>query len=148
MRFGITPFRRASAPLSVWDSEFDRLFEDFFRAPANSEATGLNIPVDIKETEKAIELHADLPGFEREQVKVEIEGGVLRISGERNRETVQDTGAFHRAERVFGKFVRHFTLPETVDAEKAQAEFKNGVLTLTLPKREASKSKQIEIKIQ
>lgn len=148
MRFALTPFRRASAPLSAWDSEFDRLFEDFFRAPTGEMAASLNIPIDVKETEKAFELHADLPGFEKEQVKVELQNGVLRLSGERTQSHTQETASLHRSERVFGKFVRSFTLPEIVDAEKAQAEFKNGVLTLALPKREAAKPKQIEIKVQ
>lgn len=148
MRFGLTPFRRTNAPLSALDSEFDRLFEDFFRTPTTAEAAALNIPIDVKETEKAFELHADLPGFEKDQVKVELENGVLRLSGERIRESVQGSGSVHRSERVFGQFMRSFALPDVVDAEKAQAEFKNGVLTLTLPKREAAKPKQIEIKIQ
>jgi HSP20 family protein len=107
---------------------------------------GMIVPaVDISETEDALVLHAELPGLKKDQVKITIEDGVLTIAGEKNFETEEKKKDYHRVERRFGSFHRSFTLPNNVDHGKAKAEFADGVLTVTLPKSEAAKPRQVEI---
>src|SRR2546422_3692494 len=100
-------------------------------------------PVDIYETENELVLKADLPDVKLEDIEVRVENQTLTLKGERKFE--ESDGSYHRIERHYGTFVRSFTVPATVDAEKVKAEFKNGVLTVTLPKKEAAKPRQVKI---
>lgn len=130
--------------------EIDRLFNQFFgRGCDGEEATwGQGIwapPVDIYETDEAFVLKAELPGFTKEDVDIKIQGNQLILRGERKRETEAKEEQYHRIERAYGRFKRAFWLPTTVDSEKIQATFKNGVLELRLPKSEAATPKQIPI---
>jgi HSP20 family protein len=104
--------------------------------------------VDITESNKAFELTADLPGLNEKNIEVKIANGGLTIMGEKKDEKEEKGKDYHLSERHFGSFQRHFRLPETVDVEKIEATFKNGVLHVTLPKKpEAQKSeKKIEVK--
>ena len=102
-------------------------------------------PVDIFETENELVLKADLPDVKPEEVEVQVENQTLTIRGQRKFEQQFDKGGFHRIERSYGTFVRTFTLPSTVDTEKVQANYDNGVLTVTLPKKEAAKPRQVKI---
>jgi HSP20 family protein len=124
--------------------EMDRLFTQFFRRGDGEEATwtqGLWAPpVDIYETDDAFVLKAELPGFRKEDVTIEMQENRLIIRGERKREEEVKEDQYHRLERAYGRFERAFWLPTTVDAEKIQATFKDGVLELRLPKSEAAKS--------
>jgi HSP20 family protein len=88
-----------------------------------------------------------LPGVNKEDVKVTVEGGVLSITGERKAEKEEKDKKYHRIERNYGTFVRSFTLPEGAASEKVSAEFKDGVLKVHLPKDETAKPKSIEVKI-
>lgn len=99
--------------------------------------------VDIYENENEILLHADMPGVMKEDICVDIDNGTLSISGVRNLET---EGAANYEEFSDVKYVRSFSVPQTIDVEKVEAELKNGVLRLHLPKSEAAKPRQIEIK--
>jgi HSP20 family protein len=103
---------------------------------------------DIYETENEIVVKAELPGAKKEDVKVNIENNLLTISGERKfiEETRKEN--YVRVEREYGQFLRSFTLPITIDATKVLADFKDGLLTITLPKREEAKPKQIEITVK
>jgi len=103
--------------------------------------------VDISETEKAYLVKAELPEVEKENVKVTVENDVLVISGERKFETEEKDSKHHRIERSYGSFLRSFTLPDDADGAKVQAEFKNGLLRVTVPKSEAAKPKHVEIKV-
>lgn len=105
--------------------------------------------VDIRETENALIVKADLPEVDEKDIDIRIENGTLVLKGERKFEK-NDTGkgGYHRIERAYGEFARYFSLPETVDAEKVGAEFKNGVLTVTLPKKEAAKPRTIKVAVQ
>lgn len=104
--------------------------------------------VDIYETENALVLKADLPGVNPSDVQLQIEEGTLMIKGERKFERVEGQGAgYHRIERSFGEFARYFSLPETVDNEHVKADYKNGVLTVTLPKKEAAKPRTIKVDV-
>jgi HSP20 family protein len=129
--------------------EMDRLFGQFMRRGEGEEATwGQGLwapPVDIYETDDAFMLKAELPGFTKEDVNIEVHENRLIIRGERKRETEAKEDQYHRLERAYGRFERAFWLPTTVDAEHIQASFKNGILEMRLPKSEKAKPKQIPI---
>jgi HSP20 family protein len=103
--------------------------------------------VDIAETADAFEIRAELPDVKREDVKVSVEDGELRITGERKQEKEEKGKKFHRIERSYGSFMRSFTLPPNVDDTKLAAEFKNGLLNVRLPKTEQAKQKTISVKV-
>jgi HSP20 family protein len=103
--------------------------------------------VDILEDEKEYLVKAELPGVVRENVHVTVEKGRLSIKGERHFEKEEDGKKYHRVERSYGSFLRSFNLPENADAEKVEAEFKDGVLFVHLPKQEKAKPREIEVKV-
>lgn len=103
--------------------------------------------VDIYEREGNIELKAELPGVEPKDVDVRVENNILTLRGERRIDKEVKRESYHRVERAYGSFSRSFTLPSMVDTEKIKAEFKDGVLHLTLPKKEEAKPRQISIKV-
>ena len=102
--------------------------------------------VDIYENKDQIVLEAELPGMKREDFDLSIENNVITLRGERHFEKRDDTDNYHRVERAYGSFTRSFTLPNTVTGEGASADYRNGVLRVTLPKREETKARRIEIK--
>ena len=104
--------------------------------------------VDVRETNDALEITAELPGIEPKEVEVSVENGVLTLKGSRNFEKASEGETYHRVERAYGSFERSFSLPTNVDPEKVQAVYRHGVLHLTLPKREEAKPKSISIKVQ
>ncbi|HLB34229.1 MAG: hypothetical protein A3F67_04665 [Verrucomicrobia bacterium RIFCSPHIGHO2_12_FULL_41_10] len=103
--------------------------------------------VDIIEDEKEYLVKAELPEMKKEEVKISVEKGVLRISGERKSEKEEKGKKFHRIERSYGSFLRSFSIPDTVDEKKIKAEFNNGLLVMHLPKGEEHQKKALEIKI-
>lgn len=102
--------------------------------------------VDITEDEKEYIIKTELPEVKKEDVKVAVENGLLTIVGERKFEK-EENKKYHRVERAYGRFVRSFIVPDSVDADKVSAEFKDGVLKVHLPKSEKTKPKQIEVKV-
>src|SRR3989440_341807 len=102
---------------------------------------------DITEDEKEYLIKAELPDVKKEDVKVTVENGVLTISGERKFEKEEKKKKYHRVERGYGTFMRSFTLPDDADFNKVNAQFKNGVLMVHVPKSERAQPKQIEVKI-
>lgn len=102
-------------------------------------------PVDISEDDHNIILQAEIPGVKQEDLNITLENNVLTIAGERKFEEEEKKENFHRIERRFGKFTRSFTMPASVDAENVNAVFENGLLKITLAKKEAFKPKQITI---
>jgi HSP20 family protein len=102
---------------------------------------------DIFETDKELVLKFELPEIKKEEVKVTIENNVLTLRGERKFEEETNRENYHRVERHYGEFVRSFNVPMYVDATKIRAEYKHGLLTVTLPKREEARTKQIEVKV-
>jgi HSP20 family protein len=105
-------------------------------------------PVDIYETEHALVLKADLPDVNPNEVQIQIEEGTLMVKGERKFEKVEGRGSgYHRIERSYGEFARYFSLPETVDHENVKADYRNGVLTVTLAKKEAAKPRTIKVEL-
>jgi HSP20 family protein len=103
--------------------------------------------VDISETDGEYQIKAEIPDVKKEDVKVTLEDGVLTIQGERKQEKEEKGKKYHRIERSYGSFVRSFSLPDVIDEEKVKAEFKDGVLSLHLPKSEKAKPKAIEVKV-
>lgn len=101
--------------------------------------------VDIYENKDHIVLEAELPGMNREEFDLSIENNVITLRGERRFEKRDDTDNYHRVERAYGSFTRSFTLPNSVSAEGANAEYRNGVLRVTIPKRAETKARRIEV---
>jgi HSP20 family protein len=133
-------------PIFLLQNRFNSLFEPFL-----DEALPLTnwVPAcDIYETDKEIIVKAELPGLKKEDVFVSIENNVLMLRGERKFGDEVKREDFHRVERAYGDFVRTFTLPTFIDTTKILAEFKDGLLMVTLPKREEAKPKQIEVKVK
>ena len=104
-------------------------------------------PVDIKETENELIVKADVPGLEMKDIDVKLENGTLTLRGERKFEATKDEGGWHRVERSYGTFERVFTLPDSVNPEGVKADYKNGTLTITLPKKELAKPRQIKVEV-
>ena len=133
------------APIFGLRREIDRLFEDTF----GREGGNFTPAVDIKENESEIRLELELPGLKPDQVEITAENGVLTVRGEKKSERNEgEDNRYHVVERSYGSFTRSFSVPATVDAEKVGAEFKNGVLTVTLPKKEAAKPRQVKIEVK
>ncbi|QDU95866.1 Hsp20/alpha crystallin family protein [Lignipirellula cremea] len=127
-----------------FNAEIDGLLHTFFGPEAGA---GSYTPhANYSETEAGYEISLDLPGIEPDAVSIELLEGKLVISGERAQEAEQEGRTWHRVERRWGHFERSVTLPKAVDPERIDASFKNGVLLVTLPKREAVKPKKIEIR--
>jgi len=104
--------------------------------------------VDIFEDADAIQLHAELPGMEMKEIEVKVANNTLEIKGEKKIEKQDKKENYHRVERVFGRFARSFRLPGTVNQEKIRAKYDRGILTITLPKREETKPKNITVEVE
>ncbi|MCG7200356.1 Hsp20/alpha crystallin family protein [Marinobacter pelagius] len=104
--------------------------------------------VDIKETDQAFTVEAELPGMSKDDVKVTVHDGVLTIKGERKQEEETEDKKVHRIERFYGSFMRRFTLPDNVDENSVKASFKDGLLTLTINKAEPKEPKAIEVNVE
>lgn len=135
-------------PNRWFDFPFDSVFDDFFgrTAPVPAASQAWAPRVDIREEKDVVLLSAELPGVAKEDVKVELENGVLTISGEKKSEREETENGIYRSERVYGSFKRSFHVPDTVDAEKIEAEYVNGVLKITLPKRPEAAPRLINVK--
>jgi len=104
-------------------------------------------PVDIYETENELVLKADVPEVDPKNVAIQMENGTLTLKGERTFEEHRNGRGFHRIERGYGSFVRAFSLPDSVDPDKVKADYKSGVLTITLPKKEVAKPRTVNVEI-
>ncbi len=135
-------FESFPAGLAVFQDSLSRLFSE----PASSRPW--SPAVDIFETEHALVLKADLPDVDPKNVAIQMENNTLTLKGERKFESENGNGkGYHRIERSYGKFVRAFSLPDTVEGEKVKADYKNGVLTITLPKKELAKPRTNNVEI-
>jgi HSP20 family protein len=128
--------------------QIDSLFEDPFSllAPGTSFFEGWTPPVDVFEDKDKYVLRAEIPGMKKEDIEVSLDGNTLTISGERTQEEEKKEGETYRAERFFGRFQRSITLPASVQADKIEASYKDGVLTIRAHKSEEAKPKQIAVK--
>ncbi|MEX0704089.1 MAG: Hsp20/alpha crystallin family protein [Planctomycetales bacterium] len=136
-------------PISALRHEMDDLVGRFFGEDKEQFFGGGLPDLDISETDSAVEVKMDLPGVKPEEVDIDLSGDVLTVSGERKeeKESKENGGRkFHRVERRYGSFSRSVWLPCAVQEGKVDARYHDGVLTITLPKSEASKSKKIKVK--
>jgi len=137
---------RPFGELSVRD-EFDRLFEDFWgRWPQLRPEEEWTPALDVSETENEVRVLVELPGIDPKDIEVTVQGDVLTIKGERKQEKEEKKENFHRVERYYGSFCRTLRLPAVAEVEKVTAGYKDGVLKLTVPKKEEAKTKKIEVK--
>jgi HSP20 family protein len=140
----LEPFRG----ISTLQDQFNRLFNESFRTPREESALTTWAPaVDIYETPNELVVKADLPDVNEKDIDVRVENNLLTIHGERKFEKSVSEENFLRVERTHGAFSRSFSLPNTLNAEAIGAEYKNGVLTVTLPKREESKPRQVKVTV-
>jgi len=140
-----------------WDPwrEFEDVFDRYSRALGNPfgknmelAGTGVWSPrADIAETEGNYQIKMELPEVKKQDVKVAVENGILTIRGERQQEKEESGKKFHRVERLYGSFARSFTLPDNVNTKSIDASFKDGMLTLIIPKFEKSVPKAIEVSV-
>ncbi|MEJ2010390.1 MAG: Hsp20/alpha crystallin family protein [Acidobacteriota bacterium] len=141
------PFR----DLVTTQDRFNQLFNDTFaRAFGDPQEVAPRAwvpPVDIHETDDSLVLQAELPGVNPDDVEIRVEDNTLYLKGERKFEKDVKEEQLHRVERCYGTFGRNFALPGSVDASNVKAEYKNGILTLTMPKREEAKPRTIKINV-
>jgi len=137
------PFRSASG----LESQVGRIFNELFDRSQESNLTSWAPAVDIFENEHELVVKADLPDVKPEELYIRVENNILTIRGERKFEKKVDEKNYLRVERAYGSFARSFALANTVNSEAIKAEYKDGVLTLTIPKREEAKPKQIKVSV-
>ncbi|KMY67949.1 hypothetical protein AAU61_08890 [Desulfocarbo indianensis] len=142
--------RKGAGSLDRLRSEMDQLWNRFFASsempPMLREATGFSPKVDVKESDEAIEVTAEVPGLKAEDIDVSLTGDILTLKGEKKEEKEEKKGGYHLVERSFGSFSRSFRLPVAVSKDKIKASHKDGVLTLTLPKDQKEATTKIKVK--
>jgi HSP20 family protein len=141
------PFQNLLATQREFDRLFRETFQPFFAEGEPSTRTWAPA-VDIYETADSIVLKAELPGIDPKDVDVRVEDNTLFLKGERRFEKEVKEENYHRVERSYGSFARSFSLPNSIDTDKVEAEYKDGVLTLNMPKREEAKPKTIKIEVK
>lgn len=138
------PYRGSNA----LEGQFNRLFSEVFgRSSQESNLTNWAPAVDILEDEHQLVVKADLPDVKPEELDIRVENNILTIRGERKFENKQEDKNYLRVERAYGSFARSFSLANTVNTEAIKADYKDGVLTLSIPKREEAKPKQIKVSV-
>ncbi len=140
-------------PIRELEHFFDRYREHGTQVPERRRLDDLAAAdwmpkVDIVETEESFEIHAELPGVEKDNIKVAVHDGILTLKGHRESKKEEKTKKYHRIERSVGSFSRSFALPESVNEEQIHADFKHGILTLLLPKTSKPVPKSIEVKVK
>ncbi len=134
--------------VTTLQDQINRLFNDAFeRTGQQSNLSAWAPPVDIYETEQELVVKADLPDVDPKDLDIRVENNLLTIRGERKFEKKVNEENYLRVERSYGSFARSFTLANTVHADAIKAEYENGVLTLSIPKREEAKPKQIKVNV-
>jgi len=131
--------------------EMNRMFNNIFRQSEDGEdyaLTGWAPAVDIAEQEDEFTVKVELPGVSKDDVKITVESNILTVRGEKKQEKETKKENYHRVERSYGSFQRSFTLPTAIINEKIDAAFKDGILTVRVPKAEEAKPKQIEVKVK
>jgi len=142
----LTPYSTRWDPFSAFRNEVDGLMERFFGTENGNEVVNWTPRLNLAENDKQYELTVDLPGMKPEDVSVELRHGDLWITGNRSGESEEKGKTWHRIERFHGEFRRAIRLGDDVDPENVEAEYKDGVLHVTVPKTEKARSKKISIK--
>jgi HSP20 family protein len=126
--------------------EMNRFFDEFFGEGRAELAEGAWMPsVDVSETDTEMKVRAELPGMTQDDIELNLQDNVLTLKGEKKQEKKEGKEDYHRMECCYGSFTRSFTLPASVEQDKVQASFKDGILEITLPKSEETKPKKISI---
>ena len=141
------PFREMAGLRNRMGRLFTDVPNEAWEGSEGLTASVWNPPVDVFDTPEAIVLKADLPDLSEKDVEISVEGNTLTLRGERKKESEVQEKDYYRIERNYGTFSRSFSIPPTVDAEKIAAHFSQGVLKISLPKREEAKPKQIKVKV-
>jgi HSP20 family protein len=146
------PFRSPLEGVAVLQNRLNSIFNDFANVTGELQNESLSAgnfipPVDIYEDVNRLVLKLEVPGISQEDLQIDLENQTLTVKGERKFVNDEKEENFHRIERRYGSFVRSFTLPSTVETESAQASYENGVLAITLSKKEAAKPKHVPIQI-
>lgn len=136
-----------SAELRRLQNEIDRVFEGYWPGRGNGDETPAmwSPRVDVTETEDAYHVHLDVPGITKDEIEISFHDDTLTVSGERKADQQTESENFVRVERSFGRFFRSFTLPKSVQSENISASYKDGVLTVRVPKAEESKPRRIQV---
>lgn len=146
----LVPYRKSETPSRVFP-EMSRLFEDFFNDlpwMATMPRTEGWVPaVDIFEKDGNLILRAELPGMNEKDIDVKLEGNILTLKGERKLDSEEKKHNYHRVESFYGAFTRSFTLPDTVDTDKIKADYKNGILTVSIPQRPEVRPREIPVSV-
>lgn len=149
---GRVPEERARGGLQEMQDRINRMFDDFFYgfslAPRTEERLEWLPLVDVSETEDAVRVTAELPGVQAKEVDISLTDDLLTIRGEKKSEKEEKKRDYHRVERSYGVFTRTVRLPAVVDADKVEATFKEGVLTITMPKREQTKTRKVKVDVK
>lgn len=155
-RSGLSPYGRD--PFATFRQQMDRLFDDFFTpvagegrafaTPGGAGASSIQPSIDVDETEQAYTVTAELPGIAEQDVELNLADNALTISGEKRSERNEEQGGRRYSERTFGRFSRTIPFPSEVDADRVEAAYRHGVLTVTLPKNEKARDKSRKIQIK
>ena len=145
------PARREESEMTAFERDMDRLFERFFQgsplAPFGESWGAFSPSVDVVETDDQIKVSAELPGLDDKDIEVSLDRGVLTISGEKSEEHEEERENYYRTERTYGSFRRAILVPTEVNQDEVEAVFRNGVLTITMPKAEVVEGrKRISVK--
>jgi len=146
----LVPYRRNELRESRIFPEISTFFDDFFNDfPPAMRRSGENwMPsVDIMEKDGEMILRCEIPGMNEKDIDLKIEGNVLTLKGEKKQENENKGDNYHRVESYYGVFARSFTLPQTVDTEKIRADYKNGVLTVTIPQKPEVRPREIPVNV-
>jgi len=151
----VSPSRSEGNPLAVIQRDMNQLFDNFFRGmgagPLSATGEGLSrfVPsLDVRENDKELTIKAELPGMDEKDVEILLTENSLTLKGEKKEEKEDKGKNYYHMERSYGSFQRVIPLPDGLDANKAEARFKKGVLSITLPKLEAAKTKAKKISIK
>jgi HSP20 family protein len=128
--------------------EMNRLFEDFIGPSKGSDDVVWAPRVDISETKDDIVVKAELPGVTPDSINVDLTNNTLTIQGVKNKEDTDEGENFYRVERIYGKFMRSFSLPQRVKADSVKAKYKDGILVVTIPKAEEAKPREIKVELE
>lgn len=144
--------RRSEIPSRVWP-ETTRFFEDFFNEFPFGDSLAQtrdhwSPAVDILEKDGNLVLRAELPGIDEKEIDLKLEGNVLTLKGERKMEKDEKKPNYHRVESFYGSFSRSFSLPDTIDRDKIKAEYKNGVLSVTIPQKPEVRPREIPVSVE
>lgn len=149
---GRVPEERARGGLQEMQDRMNRMFDDFFHGfslvPWADERLEWLPLVDLSETEDAVHVTVELPGVQAKEVDISLTEDLLTIRGEKKSEKEEKKRDYHRVERSYGLFTRTVRLPAVVDADKVEATFKDGVLTINMPKREEAKTRKVKVEVK